>query len=84
MIQSFKNDETRELFETGSNRRWASIQAVARRKLDQLETAVNLSDMRVPPGPLEALKGNRIGQHRSVSTVNIASALCGRLTGPMR
>jgi len=64
MIQSFKNDETRELFETGVSRRWANIQAVARRKLDQLETAVNLSDMRVSPGNrLEALKGDRIGQH---------------------
>jgi proteic killer suppression protein len=64
MIQSFKNDDARELFETGVCRRWASIQAVARRKLDQLETAINLSDMRVPPGNrLEALKGDRIGQH---------------------
>jgi proteic killer suppression protein len=64
MIQSFKNDDARELFETGVCRRWASIQAVACRKLDQLETAINLSDMRVPPGNrLEALKGDRIGQH---------------------
>ena len=64
MIQSFKNDETRELFETGVSRRWANIQAVARRKLDQLETAVNLSDMRVPPGNrLEALKRDRLRQH---------------------
>ena len=40
------------------------IQAVALRKLDQIETAINLSDLRVPPGNrLEALKRNRIGQH---------------------
>lgn len=64
MIQSFKDGNTKELFETGVSKRWASIQAVARRKLDQLETAINLSDMRVPPGNrLEALKGDRIGQH---------------------
>ncbi|HEV2488104.1 MAG TPA: type II toxin-antitoxin system RelE/ParE family toxin [Terracidiphilus sp.] len=64
MIQSFKDDETRALFETGASKRWANIQAVARRKLDQIETAINLSDLRVPPGNrLEVLKRDRIGQH---------------------
>ena len=64
MIQSFKDEDTKELFETGVRRRWASFQAVARRKLDQLETAIKLSDMRVPPGNrLEALKRDRVGQH---------------------
>ena len=64
MIQSFKDDDTRELFETGVSRRWANIQAVARRKLDQIETAINLSDMRLPLGNrLEALKRDRTGQH---------------------
>jgi proteic killer suppression protein len=64
MIQSFKDEDTRELFETGSSKRWAAIRVVARRKLDQIETAINLSDLRVPPGNrLEALKGDRAGQH---------------------
>ncbi len=64
MIRSFKDADTRELYETGSNKRWAAIQTVARRKLDQIEAATNLSDLRVPPGNrLEALKGDRIGQH---------------------
>jgi proteic killer suppression protein len=64
MIQSFKNADTKELFETGSSRRWGSIQAVALRKLDQIEAAVNLSNLRVPPGNrLEPLKRDRIGQH---------------------
>jgi proteic killer suppression protein len=37
---------------------------VARRKLDQVEAAGALMDMRVPPGNrLEALKGDRAGQH---------------------
>jgi proteic killer suppression protein len=64
MIQSFKDADTKELFETGSNRRWAAIQTVALRKLEQIETAVNLNDMRVPPGNrLEALKRDRAGQH---------------------
>lgn len=64
MIQSFKDADTKELFETGSNRRWVTIQAVALRKLDQIEAAVNLSNLRVPPGNrLKPLKGDRIGQH---------------------
>jgi proteic killer suppression protein len=37
---------------------------VARRKLDQLNAAVRLSDLRFPPSNhLEALKGDRKGQH---------------------
>jgi proteic killer suppression protein len=64
MIQSFKDRDTKELFETGSNRRWANIQAIARRKLDQLEASPNLNDLRNPPGNrLETLKGNRAGQY---------------------
>jgi len=64
MIQSFKDDETRKLFETGFCKRWASIREVASRMLDQIESAANLSDLRFPPGNrLEALKGDRAGQH---------------------
>jgi toxin HigB-1 len=64
MIQSFKDDETKELFQTGISRRWTGIQAVARRKLDQIEASGHLNDLRVPPGNrLETLKGNRAGQH---------------------
>lgn len=64
MIQSFRDADTRELFETGSNKRWKSIERPARRKLDQIETAATLTDLRVPPGNrLEALKGDRAGQH---------------------
>jgi toxin HigB-1 len=64
MIQSFKDADTKELFETALNRRWAGIQGAAIRKLDQIETAMNLSDLRIPPGNrLESLKGDRAGQH---------------------
>ncbi len=64
MIQSFKDADTKELFETGSNRRWDMIKVVAQRKLDQLEASANLSNLRIPPGNrLEALKGDRVGQH---------------------
>jgi len=64
MIQSFKDADTKKLYETGSNKRWAAIQTVARRKLDQIEASINLSDLRFPPGNrLEALKRDRNGQH---------------------
>ncbi|MGD0345577.1 MAG: type II toxin-antitoxin system RelE/ParE family toxin [Terracidiphilus sp.] len=64
MIQSFKDADTKELYETGTNRRWAAIRAVALRKLDQIEAAINLNELRVPPGNrLEALKEDRVGQH---------------------
>jgi proteic killer suppression protein len=64
MIQSFKDADTMELFETGSNRRWATIRAIALRKLDQIEAATHLNNLCVPPGNrLELLKGDRIGQH---------------------
>jgi proteic killer suppression protein len=41
-----------------------SIWNVARRKLDQLGAVTIISDLRFPPGNhLEALKGDRKGQH---------------------
>jgi proteic killer suppression protein len=64
MIQSFKDGETQELFENLSNKRWNAIAKVALRKLDQIDAAQNLNDLRVPPGNwLEALKRDRAGQH---------------------
>jgi toxin HigB-1 len=64
MIQSFKDADTRELYEARSSRRWSAIKETALRKLDQLEASISLNDLRIPPGNrLEALKGSRIGQH---------------------
>ena len=41
-----------------------NIETVALRKLRQLQIAMCLEDLRIPPGNrLEALKGNRAGQH---------------------
>ena len=63
-IQSFKCRDTLALMRNGSNRRFANIAAVALRKLDYLNAAAALSDLRAPPGNrLEALKGDRAGQH---------------------
>ena len=63
MIRSFADKETQRLFEAGRSRKFRAIENVAKRKLDQIEAAERLEDLRVPPGNrLEALKGNRAGQ----------------------
>lgn len=52
------------LFETGKTRCWAAILSVAERKLGMLDAAVDLNDLRSPPGNrLEQLYGDREGQH---------------------
>ena len=46
------------------SRRFVNIETVAMRKLAMLNRAAALSDLRVPPNnQLEALKGDRFGQH---------------------
>lgn len=64
MIRSFKCRETQRIFlGLGSNALPRNIQAVALRKLRQLDDARSLNDLKSPPGNrLEALKGNRVGQ----------------------
>ena len=64
MFQSFKCVDTESLQQRRRVARWISIEAVARRKLDQLDAAGGLRDLASPPGNrLEALRGNRQGQH---------------------
>jgi toxin HigB-1 len=64
MIQSFKDKDTAQLFQARKNRRWQNIKAVALRKLDMVNAASILKDLRIPPGnQLEALSDDRQGQH---------------------
>jgi toxin HigB-1 len=64
MIQSFACADTKRLFNRLRVTRFTIIEAVARRKLDQLNAAAALSFLPAPPGNrLEALKGDRAGQH---------------------
>jgi proteic killer suppression protein len=64
MIQSFKCKDTLALYEGKSPRRFKAFIAVAERKLSQLDAAQTLDFMKAPPGNhLEALKGDRKGQH---------------------
>lgn len=65
MIQSFKDSATQRLWETGKNPKLdPRIIKVAGRKLQMLHYAETINDLRTPPAKhLEALKGDRKGQH---------------------
>ena len=64
MIRSFACHATETLFNARAVARFRNIERVARRKLLQLHAATELASLRVPPGnQLEALKGDRKGQH---------------------
>jgi len=65
MIKSFDDKETETLFRTGKSRRFPqSVCKVGLRKMDYLDAAVRLGDLRMPPGNrLEALKGSLTGKY---------------------
>jgi proteic killer suppression protein len=65
MIHSFKDKRTEAVFHGVAPKGFPSdILSVARRKLRMLHRSTNLNDLRVPPANhLEALKGDRKGQH---------------------
>ena len=64
MIKSFRCSHTENLFNRNFAKRFVNIERIAQRKLAQIDAAVKLSELTVPPGnKLEALKGNRLGQH---------------------
>ena len=64
MILAFRCADTQSLFQRNRVKRFVNIEAIARRKLDQLHAATTLEFLRVPPGNrLEALSGSRNGQH---------------------
>ena len=67
MIHTFADAATADVF-NGANTRAArtidkSVWPVARRKLDMINAATAVQDLRVPPGNrLEALKGDQLGR----------------------
>jgi proteic killer suppression protein len=64
MIRSFRDRDTAALARRQRVRRFSGFERVALRKLAMIEAAAVLSDLRAPPGNrLEALKGDRAGQH---------------------
>jgi len=80
VIKSFKGADTEALFNRKRVARFVNIEAVARRKQEQLNLAGKLADLRIPPGNrLEALKGDR-GDQYSIR-VNDQFRVCFRWTG---
>ena len=65
MIRGFKCRETEKIFRREISRRLPQdMQRIARRKIEILDGAERLEDLRVPPSNrLEKLLGNRQGQH---------------------
>ena len=69
MIRSFRGGGTQDIFNGRATRAARqclpqSIWRVASRKLEALDSAEALQDLRVPPGNrLEPLRGDRHGQH---------------------
>lgn len=65
MIKSFKDKETEILYLTGKSKKFSiAVCNIGLRKLDYLNTAVKLEDLKAPPGNrLEALKGDYKGKY---------------------
>lgn len=65
MIRSFRDKATAQVFQGSLPRGMArELALAARRKLAMLDAAERLDDLRAPPGNrLEALRGDRTGQH---------------------
>jgi proteic killer suppression protein len=79
VIRSFRCDETRAIYEGQRSKRFGNTQNVIERKLVMLSAATTLDDLRSPPANrLEALKGDRVGQH-SVR-INDPFRICFRWT----
>jgi proteic killer suppression protein len=80
MIRSFADRKTEALFREGKcASAWRSFETIALRKLDMLDAAVALGDLRSPPGNrLESLRGDRKG-HWSIR-INDQWRVCFRWT----
>ena len=81
MIKSFADRRTQELYATGKAKRFpAELAKRAARKLEYVDLAKRLDDLKVPRGNrLHALAGDREGQY-SIS-VNDQWRICFRFVG---
>jgi len=84
MIQSFRDRGSQDVFDATKSKAAAKacppdLWTGTRRRLDQLNQAHLLEDLKVPPGNrLEALKGDRKGQHSI--RINDQFRICFRWT----
>jgi proteic killer suppression protein len=89
MIRSFKNKGTEHIFNGRATKAAMktcpkNLWKIAFRRLDQLDSVLSLNELRVPPGNrLEALSGNRRGQHST--RINDQYRICFKWTetGPI-
>lgn len=65
MIKSFADKETEQFYITGKSKKIPSdVYKSALRKLSYLNSAIDVSDLKIPPGNrLELLKGNYAGRY---------------------
>ena len=65
MIKSFADRETANLYSTGKSRKFSqAVCKIGVRKLDYLNAATGLKDLKIPPGNrLEQLKGKYAGKY---------------------
>jgi len=63
MIRSCRDKDVFRLLDRQFSRRFQSIEKTARIRLELLEAATSLEDLRLPGLRLEALKGDRRGQY---------------------
>jgi len=76
MIKTFADRRTRDIYVSGTAKRFAAdVASGAARKLEYIELATRLDDLKVPPGNrLHALSGDRKGQY-SIS-INAQWRIC--------
>ncbi|MGB7136387.1 MAG: type II toxin-antitoxin system RelE/ParE family toxin [Acidobacteriaceae bacterium] len=64
MIRSFADEKTRELWLTGQSRKFRNIASVATRRLQAVDFAARVEDLRIPSGNRpEKLRGDREGRY---------------------
>ena len=63
VIKRFRDRDTAAIYGGRCPARWRAVRTVAERKLQMLDAAIQLADLRSPPGNrLEKLTGDRAGQ----------------------
>jgi proteic killer suppression protein len=80
VVRSFASRETEEIWQTGKTR-GSPPADVTKRKLAMLDAALELHDLRYPPGNrIEKLAATGKGNTAFASTTNIGSVLFGAIT----
>jgi len=80
VVRSFADEETHQLYLTGRSRKFGNLARAAARKIETIDFAATLEDLRNPPGNrLEKLRGDRGGKYSI--RVNDQYRVCFRWQG---